>query len=223
MKNICNFLENFLSKNNPELKKDKKEIWIRYIYAYFGFAFIWAFGGHYKPSVVRFLDNLMRENFSKCLIPTLDTVYEYYLDEKQAKFIYWKERISEFQYPLQASYFQLFVPTIDTERTQDLLKKMTSINRPVFITGGTGTGKSMIVQQFIRLNRDQMELVPIILNFSAQTTSASTQANIESKLQKKRAKVFAAKGNSKTLIFIDDVNMPAVEQYGAQPPIELMC
>ena len=72
------------------------------------------------------------------------------------------------------------------------------------------------------MNRDAMELVPIILNFSAQTTSASTQANIESKLQKKRAKVFAAKGNSKTLIFIDDVNMPAVEQFGAQPPIELM-
>lgn len=159
----------------------------------------------------------MRDFFSKCLIPTLDTVYDYYLDEKQAKFVYWKERKEqmEFKYPHQASFFQLFVPTIDTERTQDLLKKMTSINKPVFITGGTGTGKSMIVQQFIRMNRDAMELVPIILNFSAQTTSASTQANIESKLQKKRAKVFAAKGNSKTLIFIDDVNMPAVEQYGA--------
>jgi len=67
-----------------------------------------------------------------------------------------------------------------------------------------------------------MELNPIVLNFSAQTTSKATQVNIESKLSKKRAKIFGAKGNSKTLIFIDDVNMPAVEQYGAQPPIELM-
>jgi len=54
-----------------------------------------------------------------------------------------------------------------------------------------------------------------VLNFSAQTDSMSTQVNIEGKLEKKRKKSMGAKGNSKTLIFVDDVNMPAVEIFDA--------
>lgn len=67
-----------------------------------------------------------------------------------------------------------------------------------------------------------MEFIAITLNFSAQTTSIATQENIESKLEKKKKKSRGAKGTLKTLVFIDDVNMPAVEQFGAQPPIELL-
>jgi len=54
-----------------------------------------------------------------------------------------------------------------------------------------------------------MEFIAITLNFSAQTTSIATQENIESKLEKKKKKSRGAKGTLKTLVFIDDVNMPA--------------
>ena len=47
--------------------------------------------------------------------------------------------------------------------------------------------------------------------------------NIYSKLQKKRKNTYAAPGNAQTIIFIDDVNMPQVEEMsGSQPPIELL-
>jgi dynein heavy chain, axonemal len=204
-------------------QREKREVWLRFVNAFFGFAFIWAFGGHYKPSAIRFIDNMMRDFFSKLQIPLNDTVYEYRLDEKACKFVHWKELVPKFEYPEQPTpFFQLVVPTIDTLRSTDIVKKLVSVSKPIFLTGNTGTGKSMIIQQFIAENRESMELTPIILNFSAQTTSGSTQTNIDSKLQKKKSKVYGAKGNSKTLIFIDDVNMPMQEQYGAQPPIELM-
>lgn len=62
------------------------------------------------------------------------------------------------------------------------------------------------------------------MNFSAQTTSKRTQQTIEApgKLEKKKRTVLGAPINKKISIFVDDINMPAVEEYGAQPPIELL-
>ena len=50
-----------------------------------------------------------------------------------------------------------------------------------------------------------------------------TQETIESKLVAKAGKEqIGPKGKNTAVIFIDDINMPMVEQYGAQPPIELL-
>ena len=62
-----------------------------------------------------------------------------------------------------------------------------------------------------------------MLNFSAQTSATAVQRSIESKLVKKRGKkIIGANGSQQCLIFIDDINMPLVEEYGAQPPIEFL-
>lgn len=65
-------------------------------------------------------------------------------------------------------------------------------------------------------------MIPININMSAQTTSSRTQQSIEEKLEKKTRTKFGAQGGKKIAIFVDDINMPAVEEYGAQPPIELL-
>ena len=62
----------------------------------------------------------------------------------------------------------------------------------------------------------------MFMNFSAQTRSDVTQSTIESKLEKKRKTLLGAPAGRKVVIFVDDVNMPLVETYGAQAPIELL-
>jgi len=67
----------------------------------------------------------------------------------------------------------------------------------------------------------RLPLVGITVNFSAQTSSGRVQQSIEEKLEKSRM-AFSAPPGKRVAIFIDDINMPAVEEYGAQPPIELL-
>jgi dynein heavy chain len=139
------------------------------------------------------------------------------------KFIHWNKLTPVFDYDPADPYFSILVPTVDTTRYQTILDYLISIRKPTFFTGETGTGKSVIIMKYLSIFKDKKQLQPVMLNFSAQTSSPSIQQNIESKLEKKKGKKYlGAMGNNKVLLFVDDVNMPSVETYGAQPPIELL-
>ena len=53
------------------------------------------------------------------------------------------------------------------------------------------------------------------MNFSAQTKPKETQLAIEGKLNKKGKSLFGARPNERIIIYIDDINMPALEPFGA--------
>jgi dynein heavy chain len=53
------------------------------------------------------------------------------------------------------------------------------------------------------------------LGFSAQTSSNQTQRIIDGRMEKKRKGVYGPALGKEGVIFVDDLNMPQKEKYGA--------
>ncbi|OMJ81675.1 hypothetical protein SteCoe_17784 [Stentor coeruleus] len=134
----------------------------------------------------------------------------------------WDSIKSDFKFNHEANYFQLLVPTVDTVRIEHLLKYSISVQKPIFITGNTGVGKSVIIYNSLMNLREPSRINPVFLAFSAQTTSQQTQVSIVSKLNPIKKDILGGHGTNKIALMIDDVNMPTAEKSLAQPPIELL-
>ena len=219
---LCNFLEYFLVKEITP--NDEKKVWLAKMVAHFSFCFMWAFGGSFNSKTQEFkIDGLVQEHFSKVKYPNNEEpVFSYFINPKDLKPVNWSTEVpKEFQYDAKLPYFSILVPTQNTVRYSYLLDLCLTIKKHCFFTGETGVGKSVVIQNYIAKNRERKLLNPFFLNFSAQTDSYNTQALIEDKLEKVGT-AFGSPGGQTTLIFVDDINMPSVEKYGAQPPIELL-
>ena len=123
--------------------------------------------------------------------------------------------MEEFVYEKEMPFFQMLVPTIDTQRSAYCLEILLDKEKPTFFTGVTGVGKSVIILNLLSSIQQTKNINPVFLNFSAQTSSIRTQKTIEDKIERKRKGIYGAPPGKKLAIFVDDVNMPAVEKYGA--------
>jgi dynein heavy chain len=117
-------------------------------------------------------------------------------------------------------YFNILVPTSDTTLTSHLVTLLLSVNRNFLLSGETGVGKTVMLQDFLHRSSDTLANVSAV--FSAQTSSKNLQDALEMKLEKKRKGVLGPPAGKKMAVFVDDLNMPQPEVYGAQPPIELL-
>jgi dynein heavy chain, axonemal len=87
--------------------------------------------------------------------------------------------------------------------------------------GPTGTGKTTYILSLLKKGMPA-HVVSASMAFSAQTSANMAQDTIEGRLDKRRKGSFGPPAQKQMIWFVDDLNMPQAEKYGAQPPIELL-
>ncbi|CAF3483983.1 unnamed protein product [Rotaria sp. Silwood1] len=114
------------------------------------------------------------------------------------------------------------VPTVDTTRVNYMLDLVIPSKSPILFVGPTGTGKSAYVQNYLMNKIDKEQYMAFFINFSAQTSNNQVQDIIMSRLDRRRKGTFGPPMMKKAVFFVDDMNMPQKDKYGAQGPIELL-
>ncbi|MGH0114673.1 UNVERIFIED_CONTAM: hypothetical protein FKN15_033990 [Acipenser sinensis] len=151
----------------------------------------------------------------------LPSLYDFHFDGEQKKWMPWSKLVPKYTHSPEVRFFDILVPTIDTTRTNWLLEQMVKIKRPVVLVGESGTSKTATTQNFLKnLNTDTT--IMLTINFSSRTTSMDLQRNLEASVEKRTKDTYGPPMGKRLLIFMDDLNMPRVDDYGTQQPVALL-
>lgn len=120
-----------------------------------------------------------------------------------------------YEVPVGESYAKVIVPTIDSIRTNSIVLRMLTNMKHTLLCGLTGTGKSISVLNQLNDSFQNENWTYLSLAFSAQTSANQTQSIIDGSMDRRRKGVWGPKVGKKAIIFVDDLNMPMKEKYGA--------
>ncbi|KAK7909361.1 hypothetical protein WMY93_014045 [Mugilogobius chulae] len=192
----------------------------RMVELWFTFSLIWSIGASVNEDGRKKMDNFLRE--LEGTFPIKDTVYEYCVDTKNRAWVSFEEKLTaEWRYNSNAPFYKIMVPTVDTVRYNFLVKALVAGQYPVLLSGPVGTGKTSVAQSILQ-GLDSAKWASLTINMSSQTTSNNIQSIMESRLEKRTKSVFMPVGGKRLLCFLDDLNMPALDLFGSQPPLELL-
>lgn len=218
VKSFCNLfdavaiVENGLQPHNPEQYMDM-------LFKYFIFSMIWSVGATVDEESRQRFDILFREFDPQ--FPSKDTVYEYFVDPSIRAWKSWEEKVpSAWKPDPHLQFHEIVVPTIDIVRHDFLLQSLIRNESSVLVVGNSGTGKTLTVNSVIDSFGQNYSTLNV--NFSGRTTAENVQDMIESRMVKKMKETLAPPAGKTLLCFIDDLNMPQPDDFGSQPPLELL-
>nr|XP_019953955.1 PREDICTED: dynein heavy chain 12, axonemal-like [Paralichthys olivaceus] len=234
---LCRLVEMLLSE---PVKMECVDVHIRtWIMAAFAFSMTWSVGGSCDADSQAVFSEFLKTTISgkseefplpasvgkwECPMDSEGLVYDYFYEfKRKGRWVHWNDTIKDIKLGDKDTKVQnIIVPTIDTVRYTYLLDQCITHGVPSLFVGPTGTGKSVYVKEKLMNNLDKDLFVPFLINFSARTNANQIQNIIMSGLDKRRKGVFGPPMGKKCVIFVDDMSMPALEQFGAQPPVELL-
>ncbi len=153
-----------------------------------------------------------------------DTVFEYLVNTADGEWLHWRHCVPQWQYPRneeKPKYAQLVIPTLDSVRYEKLLNLSYAVEKATLLVGGPGTAKTNTINQFIsKFNPDTTSNKTI--TFSSLTTPGIFQMSIEGVVEKRQGRTFGPPGGKQMCIFVDDISMPYINEWGDQVTNEIV-
>ncbi|KAJ3166591.1 Dynein heavy chain 5, axonemal [Geranomyces variabilis] len=211
----------------PKAEANKSQIPADHLERLYVFCMFWSLGALLELDERKKLQSFMLEKCPDLKYPpldpnSLDTFYEFFVDE-QGQWCHWKERVPNWTYPQDVTpeFSSIIIPTVDNVRTEFLIDTVAKQSKSVLLIGEPGTAKTVTVYKYLaKLNPDTH--MSKNLSFSSATTPMIFQRTIESYLDKRMGSTYGPPAGKKMLLFIDDVNMPEINEWGDQVTGEIV-
>ncbi|KAI9206840.1 dynein heavy chain and region D6 of dynein motor-domain-containing protein [Polychytrium aggregatum] len=224
--NATTLLTGLIPKIDPKVDPNKT-VSGEHLERLYIFSLIWAIGALLELDERKKLQSFLLEKCSHLKYPELDpntqdTFYEYFVDES-GKWVHWRERVPEWNYPKDSTpeFSSVIIPTVDNVRVEFLMETVTKQQKAVLLIGEPGTAKTVTVRKFLAKLNPETHLYKN-LSFSSATTPMIFQRTVESYLDKRMGSTYGPPAGKKMILFIDDINMPEINEWGDQVTGELL-
>uniref|UniRef100_A0A8C8BAJ8 Dynein axonemal heavy chain 5 n=1 Tax=Otus sunia TaxID=257818 RepID=A0A8C8BAJ8_9STRI len=209
-------------------KEQGGELTAKYLEKLYVFSLMWSVGALLELEDRCKMEHWLRNHATiKLDLPCIpegseDTMFDYYV-ASDGKWMHWNTRVKEYVYPSSSTpeYGSILVPNVDNVRMDFLIEIIAKQGKAVLLIGEQGTAKTVIIKGFMSKYNPESHMAKS-LNFSSATTPLIFQRTIESYVDKRMGTTYGPPAGKKMTVFIDDVNMPIINEWGDQVTNEIV-
>ncbi|XP_076826623.1 dynein axonemal heavy chain 5 [Brachyhypopomus gauderio] len=204
---------------------EEKHLTASHIGRLFVFALMWSVGALLELDDRSKMEVFLRNHPALLDMPSPQedkTIFEFMISET-GEWDLWSKKVPEYHYPKDTvpDYASVLVPNVDNTRTEFLLQTIMKQGKPVLLTGEQGTGKTVMIKGYTSKYEPETHLNKS-LNFSSATLPSMFQQTIESYIDKRMGSTYGPPAGKRMTVFIDDINMPVINEWGDQITNEIV-
>ena len=232
LQSFCTIFQNLIHKLDAkftDMDDERKALVVEAIYF---FSFMWGVGGGLKnrKEMHNHVNSSLKSK-NKLRFPDAGTCFDYFFDEANLTWVNWKEQLKEPVLEETDLFSDIIIPNVEVTRLCKITEITLLEEKPVLFIGGSGTGKTAIVKYFMKNYMEELAKQCKIqgyayknytVNFNSFTNSFILQSIIDGQITQRFSNKYGPLGNTKLIYFLDDLNMPQLDQFGTQSHVELL-